>query len=469
MKSCTLIALARPTFQVDAAQKFFDQARALLEGLGVTVNGPTNLVMTAEDTESAKANLRSDEDLYILLNASFSDASPAVSLLADVKGNVLLWSVREFGNVGDRLLLNSMCGSNLASHALRTAGKSTVHIHGNPDEAEIKESLRDALSGKLPNIGEPARVHGDKAESDKVDQALASLKGKKIGAIGDAPTGFTPCNYDAGILQQYFGLEVINKSIPEIFADIAAVSLDEESAEYKNACEAQPSLMNVPEKEARVNASTRVALQEWIGANKLSAIAMRCWPEFAVDLGACPCGAMGRTATSGTPAACERDVYGAVTMMLLEALGSGTNYLVDTVDLDENEGIIRIWHCGSASTELAVDPKNATQYIHCNRKLGVAGNFPLKTGPVVLVRLDSDIDPANKSKLRLVMTSGESLSAPNRFQGNTATVRTSAPARQLVNGLIQNGFPHHTVVSWRDIRPEVRRMAERLAIPLTEW
>jgi L-fucose isomerase and related proteins len=156
-------------------------------------------------------------------------------------------------------------------------------------------------------------------------------------------------------------------------------------------------------------------------------------------------------------------------MLLLEALGSGTNYLVDTVDLEEDENIIRIWHCGSAATTLAVDPDNATQFIHCNRKLGVAGNFPLKTGPVVLVRLDTDIDPANQSKLRLVMTSGESLSAPNRFQGNTATVRTSAPARQLINGLIHNGFPHHTVVAWEDIRAEVRRMAEYLAIPLTEW
>ena len=469
MSSCTLIALARPTFQVDAAQDFFDEARRLVESLGVTVNGPKNLVMTPEDTQAAKDSLKSDENLYILLNASFSDASAAVTLLSGVKGNVLLWSVREFGNVGDRLLLNSMCGSNLASHALRTAGKNSVHIHGNPDEAHIKSALVDAIAGKLPTIGEPPRVKGELADTAKVDQALASLKGKKIGAIGDAPAGFTPCNYDAAKLKEYFGLEIVNKSIPEIFADIAAVSIDEESAEYKSACEAQPSLKSVPEKEARVNASTRVALKDWIGANGLSAIAMRCWPDFAVDLGACPCGAMGRTATSGTPAACERDVYGAVTMLLLEAFGSGTNYLVDTVDLDEDEGIIRIWHCGSASTELAADPKNATQYIHCNRKLGVAGNFPLKPGPVVLVRLDSDIDPANKSNLRLVMTSGESLSAPNRFQGNTATVRTNAPARQLVNGLIQNGFPHHTVVSWRDIRPEVRRMAERLAIPLTEW
>ena len=469
MSSCTLIPLARPTFDVAAAQRFFDGARQVLTDIGTTINGPTSLVMTPEDTASAEANLKRNENLYILFNASFADASAAVSLLSKVKGEVLLWSVREFGEVGDRLLLNSMCGSNLAAHALRVHGKQITHLHGNPDEPHVKEALTAALNGSMANVGQPTTVKGDLADSGKVQAALQTLQGRTIGAIGDAPAGFTPCNYDADILKAKFGLNVINKSIPEIFADIAAVPLDEESAEYRDACEAQPSLKNVPEKEARINASTRVALQKWIESNKLSAIAMRCWPDFAVDLGACPCGAMGRTATSGTPAACERDVYGAVTMLLLEALGSGTNYLVDTVDLEEDKNIIRIWHCGSASTTLAVDPNNATQFIHCNRKLGVAGNFPLKTGPVVLVRLDTDIDPANPSKLRLVMTSGESLSAPNRFQGNTATVRTSAPARQLINGLIHNGFPHHTVVAWKDIRAEVRRMAELLAIPLTEW
>ena len=469
MSSCTLIALARPTFDVAAAEKFYGQARALLTELGATINGPANLVMTPEDTASAEANLNHDEKLYILFNASFADASAAISLLSKVKGEVLLWSVREFGEVGDRLLLNSMCGSNLAAHALRVNGKRITHLHGNPEEAHVREGLKSALAGVMPDVGQPTTLKGDLAETGKVLTSLELLKGRTIGAIGDAPAGFTPCNYDSEALASKFGISVINKSIPEIFADIAAVPESEQSAEYKDACDAQPSLKNVPEKEARVNASTTVALKNWIEANNLSAIAMRCWPDFAVDLGACPCGAMGRTATRGTPAACERDVYGAVTMLLLEALGSGTNYLVDTVDLEEDENIIRIWHCGSASTTLAVDPANATQYIHCNRKLGVAGNFPLKTGPVVLVRLDSDIDPENPSKLRLVMTSGESLSAPNRFQGNTATVRTSAPARQLINGLIHNGFPHHTVVAWKDIRAEVRRMAELLAIPLTEW
>lgn len=469
MARCTLIALARPTFDVAAAQRNFDAARSLLIELGETVEGPTTLVMTPEDTARAEAALDPSCDLFILLNASFADASAAVSLLAGVKGEVLLWSVREFGEVGDRLLLNSMCGSNLAAHALRTAGKGITHIHGNPTEPEVRAALQGALNGQLPEFGEPRLRNEPSADPAEVRTQLETLRGKRLGAIGDAPAGFTPCNYDAALLNQLFGIEVVNMSIPDIFARIAEVSPTAQEHEYESALEAQPSLRSVPEKEARVNASTRVALQEWIATQDLAAIAMRCWPEFAVDLGACPCGAMGRTATSGTPAACERDVYGAATMLLLEALGSGTNYLVDTVDLDEAANLIRIWHCGSASTELAVDPKNATQYIHCNRKLGVAGNFPLKTGPVVLVRLDSDVDPKNPTRLRLVMMSGESIPAPNQFQGNTATVRTEVPARQLINGLIKNGFPHHTVVSWRDIRPQVRAVSRLLSIPLTEW
>jgi L-fucose isomerase, C-terminal domain len=468
MTKIALIPVARPTFDVAMAERFFAEAKDLLASLGAELVTPNELVMTPEQTEAVGV-LDIDQPKIIYLNASFADASPAMNLLGKKHGEVLLWSVREFGEVGERLHLNSMCGSNLAAHALRTVGKSITHLHGNPDEENVKILLEKFLNGQSPDVGQPPLINGEKAPSEKVDSALAALKGSKIGAIGDAPNGFTPCQYDADLLDRYFGIEVVTRTIPDLFDAISQVPAEEAEEEYQSALQAQPSLGKVPAAEARTNASTREVLGDWIAENDLDAIAMRCWPEFPTELGACPCGAMGRTATSGTPAACERDVYGAATMLILEALGSGTNYLVDTVDLVEEEGLIRIWHCGSASTELAADPENATQWIHCNRKLGVAGNFALKPGPVVLVRLDSDSDPANTSKLRLVMTSGESLATPNRFQGNTATVRTNAPARQLINGLISNGYPHHTVVSWRDIRPEVRTLAERLGIPLMEW
>lgn len=468
MSKVALIPVARPTFDVPTAERFFNEAKELLLSLGAELVTPNELVMTPEQTE-AVAVLDIDQPKIIYLNASFADASPAMNLLGKKHGEVLLWSVREFGEVGERLHLNSMCGSNLAAHALRTVGKSITHLHGNPDEENVRDLLQKFLNGESPDVGQPPLLDGEKASTEKVESALESLKGSKIGAIGDAPNGFTPCQFDAALLDRYFGIEVVSRTIPDLFDAISQVPAEEAEKEYQAALEAQPSLGKVPAAEARTNASTREVLSDWIAENELDAIAMRCWPEFPTELGACPCGAMGRTATSGTPAACERDVYGAATMLILEALGSGTNYLVDTVDLVEEEGLIRIWHCGSASTELAADPKDATQWIHCNRKLGVAGNFALKPGPVVLVRLDSDSDPANTSKLRLVMTSGESLATPNRFQGNTATVRTNAPARQLINGLVRNGYPHHTVVSWRDIRPEVRALAEHLGIPLMEW
>lgn len=468
MSKVALIPVARPTFDVPTAERFFMEAKELLASLGAELVTPNELVMTPEQTE-AVAVLDIDQPKIIYLNASFADASPAMNLLGKKHGEVLLWSVREFGEVGERLHLNSMCGSNLAAHALRTVGKSITHLHGNPNEDNVRDLLEKFLNGESPDVGQPPLLDGEKASEEKVHAALERLKGSKIGAIGDAPNGFTPCQFDAELLDRFFGLEVVPRTIPDLFDAISQVPADEAEKEYQSALEAQSSLGKVPAAEARTNASTREVLNDWITENDLDAIAMRCWPEFPTELGACPCGAMGRTATSGTPAACERDVYGAATMLILEALGSGTNYLVDTVDLVEEEGLIRIWHCGSASTELAADPTNATQWIHCNRKLGVAGNFALKPGPVVLVRLDSDSDPANTSKLRLVMTSGESLATPNRFQGNTATVRTNAPARQLINGLVRNGYPHHTVVSWRDIRPEVRALAEHLGIPLMEW
>ena len=291
----------------------------------------------------------------------------------------------------------------------------------------------------------------------------------KIGAVGEAPTGFTPCTFDGAKLKELFGLTVESMAMNEAFERISKVPSEKSLNAHEAAVTSQPSLSDVNREQALKVAGVEVALDEWRGEERLDAIAIRCWPEFPTDLGACVCSALGRLSDRGTVTTCERDVLGAVTMLICESLGSDQNYLVDIVDLKDDENIIRLWHCGSAATKLAADPENATQYIHCNRKLGVAGNFPLKTGPVTLVRLDRDVDPNNRSGLRLIVSRGESIPAPNHFQGNTATVRTEPDAATLVNGIVTRGYPHHLVISWVDVRPGIRRMAKELGIPLTEW
>ncbi|CAN2222717.1 FucI L-fucose isomerase and related proteins [Candidatus Nanopelagicaceae bacterium] len=466
MSTVALVALARPTFDLTCAQANFDSARSLLIELGATVVGPDQLVMTVDDVAAVKLP---SADLHILFMASFSDASPAVELFGKVKGPVLGWSMREPGEVGERLKLNSMCGVNLAAHALMDAGQSIRHIHGNADEAKVRSAIKDALAGKLPEAIMPKSKVGELGSESEVAKSLAWLKGKKIGAVGDAPVGFTPCVFDGEQLRKYFGLDIRAITIDNAFGRIAEVKEEQRELAYAGALAAQPSLAAVNVNEAKKVYGVEVALDEWRAEESLDAIAIRCWPEFPTDLGACICSSLGRLSDRGTVTTCERDVLGAVTMMVCESLGSDLNYLVDIVDLDAEKGLVRLWHCGSAATKLAADPANATQSTHCNRKLGVAGNFPLKTGPVTLFRIDRDVDPSNRTGLRMVVSRGESIPAPNHFQGNTATVITEPDAAALVNGIVTGGYPHHLVISWIDVRPGIRQMAKMLGIPLTEW
>lgn len=464
-----MIPTARPTFAVDVAKERARQARELLVELGAQVRGPDELVMTADDVDAAGAFLEQPADLVINVCASFSDASPALALYADLDRPVLLWAFPEPGPVGDRLWLNSMCGANLFGHALVRAGGTVRLVYGLPEDPAVRTTLQRALVGELPPAPPLPASSGPRADDDEIGTVLSTLHGLTIGLIGDGPPGFTPSEYDGQLLQRVFGLEVQRLELAETFAAVDDVPEATRRAEVAAATARQPSLADLDPGQVDSFAAVTSTLREWKSAAGLSALAVRCWPEFPTQLGVCPCSSLSRLADEGTPTTCERDVYGAVTMVLAEALGSGTTYLVDTVALDQADNIVRLWHCGSAATSLAADPSHATQSVHCNRKIGVAGNFALRTGRVVMCRITEDSDPASGSGLRLLLAAGESVPEPNRFQGNTAAVRLDTDAAEFVAGLVTGGFPHHTVLAWTDIRPQLRAAADRLGIAVVEW
>ena len=120
MPTAVMIPTARPTFDVETARTHADDAASLLSRLGADVHRTEGHVMTPDDIASARAVLDEvpDPDLIVHVCASFSDAGPALALYRGLGRPVLLWAFREPGQPGDRLLLNSLCGANLAAHAL---------------------------------------------------------------------------------------------------------------------------------------------------------------------------------------------------------------------------------------------------------------------------------------------------------------------------------------------------------------
>ena len=465
MPRIAMIPTARPTFAVDVAQARADAARELLLELGADVVGPTALVMTPDDVEAAAKYLGDDIDLIINVCASFSDATPALQLYG-ADAPVLLWAFHEPGPTGDRLWLNSLCGANLFGHAVVREGGTVRLLYGDPDETHVRDVLSDALRGRLPAAPDLPNAQRPRGSEHVARDALRTLRGRRIGIVGDAPSGFTPSEYDSDLLARLLGLEIVPVTTDDAFAKVRDVSDADRARELVDAREHRPSLDDLSESEVGEFAAITSALRDWTADQVLSALAVRCWPEFPTELGACPCSSLSRLADAGTPTACERDVYGTATMLLLEALGSGTTYLVDTVDLDAATNIVRVWHCGSAATELAADGVPATQSVHCNRKIGVVGDFALKTGPVVMARLTEGL---SGDGLRLLIASGESVPEPNRFQGNSAAIAIDTDAADFVNGLVTGGFPHHTVLAWTDVRPQLRAAADLIDVPVVEW
>ena len=460
-----MIPTARATFAVDVATERASAARALLSELGAEVVGPADLVMNDDDVAAAQHFLAEPYDQIVHVCASFCDAGPALKLYAEVDQPVVSWSFREPGPVGDRLWLNSLCGSNLIAHALVREGKQIRLVYGDPDEPGVRAALEGVLAGRLPDAPELPGLPTD-AELDEAtaDQALATLASQAIGVIGDAPNGFTPSQYDGELIKQLFGLDVVPLALDELFTAIEEVPQERRESELEAALEWQPSLAESGAENLNEFAAVTTSLRDWQSETGVAALAVECWPGFPTKLRVCPCSSLSKLADEDIATQCERDVYGAVTMLLLQALGAGTTYLVDTVDLDQDANLVRFWHCGAAATKLAVD--EGVQGLHCNRKIGVAGNFPLKPGPVIAVRLTEQPGSAG---LRMLIASGEAIPAPNRFQGNTADVVLDTDAEQFVNSLVTGGFPHHTVLAWADVRPGLRAVAKRLNIPVVEF
>lgn len=446
MTRVALLATGRSTFDRAAGEVVHRRARRLLQELGAEVTGPDHLVEYADGVGSSGFTA-AGSDLGVLLCATFADASVALAAFGQSRRPVVLWAVPDPAPPGERLRLNSLCGANLAAHALVREGVPVRLLYGDPEQPAVADQLRGLL------------------RRSPVQDALEGLRGQLIGVVGDPPLGFTTCEYEPDWLRARLGLEVVPMTLEEAFGRIATVPPAAALEVVSAAGLESPSLADVPPEEVLRFARVAVALEEWSGQRRLAALALRCWPEFPLQLGVCPCSSLGRLASKGVATACEADVNGAATMLLMKALDPdhGLTYLADVVHLEEARNTATFWHCGLAPAELALEPENARQGLHCNRGIGVAGDFPLRPGRVTIARLSW-----SGSSHRLLLAGGEALPGGNRFQGNSLEVRLDGDATRFVRTLVERGFEHHTVLAWTELRTQLRTAAQLLGLELVE-
>ena len=437
----------RKTFDVVFAEELITQARFQLENSGFKLIEPPSPICDLDAVERAIKMLENEPiDLLLVFQATFADSTMVTALSEAIETPLFLWSVPEDWT-GGRLRLNSLCGINLAGHALTLRKRKFDYGYGLPQDTEIIEKIRIlATAGSLKR----------------------QLEGMRFGIVGQHPDGMDSCHVDAPLLTDVFGIELEMIDLQDVFTRVKNVP-DNQVVEIRQALDHH--LDNLAElDQAPLGGTLRVyqVLNDLAHEKNLSGLAVRCWPEFFTQMGCAACGAMsmlsdGFLGRVPIPCGCEADINGTITQKMLQILSGQPAFGTDMVGIDTNQNLVALWHCGLAPLSMADPDETPHGTIHSNRNVPLLMDFKLRPGLVTYARLSRASE-----KLRMVIGSGEMINGPKPFSGTAGLLKPFISTSKFLDMLMREGLEHHISLTYGDFTEEIKALSEIYDLP-TLW
>ena len=448
-----ILPLGRPTFDVPFAQ---ENLTAMLERLKASeheIVGPQELLFDGDAAIKAMDGLKSESpDRILILQVTFTDAEMTVKIANSFDQPLSIWAIPE-PRIGGRLRLNSFCGLNLASHALSLNKVPFSWTYASPAKADL-----DQLLG-APRTSKPkSEVFPGNPEADEI---VGKLRGKKIARLGERPDGFHTCDYDKEALKTLAGVSVNELDLNTLFETAKTSPEPDEAREI--AQRDVSGLDEVDQEELTRSLKLKTALKTIKDEGNFDAFAIRCWPETFTEYGGAVCGPVSQMGEAQTPCACEADVYGALTQLILQDVAKAPVFLADLVDMDEEDNTGVVWHCGQAPVSMRDTNVTPSATIHTNRKMPLLYEFPLKEGRVTFMRISQA-----EGVPKMIICSGTMLKRPMAFTGTSGVVRFDRPVSDTLRDLIDCGLEHHTAIAYGDHKDTLKAVSGALNLPVME-
>lgn len=413
------------TFHMESAADSYKRSVEMLKGIDETFICPDNMILNVSDLKDFLG--KNNPDFVVFQNLTFANAAYMSEVLHSCSCPILLWTLREPVIDGGRLRLNSLTGAYSAANTLRNFDYHPFeYVFGSPEEGKTISAVSACL------------------KAAKIKKEMNSLK---MSAIGHTPQGFGFGRALDSELLSVFGVELESVEARELIDNAKSYS-DEECEEYiaKTAC-ATCGLDKTPQNNVLDHARLLKAYSDYIKNNNIGALASRCWPDFFTAFGTPVCTVLSMLNDEGVAAACEADIYGALSMWIGMKLSGEPVFFGDPVSLDENENTITYWHCGAAACSLARKDTGAVVGVHPNRKIGPAMDFGCEAFPEATVfRIGREPD----GTFRFFITEGKALDKPKQFIGTSIVVETDGPSRDIIEESVRDGFePHFAVIKGR--------------------
>jgi len=453
-----ILPLGRSTFDVEFAKSKLDAMLNALDALPFTIVGPRTLLFDSDTTASAIAELEQRSlDQLLVLQVTFTDAETVADIARRFDQPLSIWAVPE-PRLGERLRLNAFCGLNLASHTLGLQQRAFGYLYA--DAQNSQPALTEMLQGKHTSDQLTLQTSQPTATAEG-QQIVESVRSKRVACLGEHPAGFSTCDYDVENTRKLTGVEVTPIPLERLFE--TARELDQSSTENLHQ-QVRKTLVGVEELDTEQldrSLRLRVGLDQLRAEQQYDAFAIRCWPETFTEYGGAVCAAVAMLGEERVPCACEADVYGAITQLILQETANAPVFLVDIVDLDTQDNSGVVWHCGQAPLSMCNPDMQAAATIHTNRKMPLLYEFPLKPGRVTFARLSQA-----HGKAQMIIGGGMMLNREKAFTGTSGVIEFDAPADQMLDNIMASGLEHHVGIVYGDYRDTLQGVAGALNIPV---
>lgn len=285
-------------------------------------------------------------------------------------------------------------------------------------------------------------------------RVVNGLRHARIGAIGARPAGFQTVRASEKLLQKS-GITVVPVDLSEILG--AARKIEDTDVELLKKLEEIKCYAVVPKEYSDklvLQAKFGVAVERWIEANQIDAVAVQCWDSLEQNYGCAACVTMSMLGEKLLPAACEVDIAGAVSMYALTLAAQGQSALLDwNNNFAEDRNKCVCTHCGNFPKSFVRNDLKLGTLGVLGRTLGKVNTFGAVYGKVTkgdftFFRISTD---DTKGTIKAYLGTGEITDDPYGMDGCIAVTKVDN-LQILMKHIGRNGFEHHVAMVRNDVK-----------------
>ncbi len=314
-------------------------------------------------------------DLVVVMVKGFTWFGECINEYTKSGIPVCCWAVPEPQKEGV-LLFNSMTGLNLFT-SVANAGyeiPAVKWLYGNAED----EMFRNRFLTTLGAI-----------------RSIRAIKGKKIAIAGGVAEGFVNLQYDKEKLENRFEVAIEEVDIDELIDSVLDME-DEEVKELETEIKNGASCFDADTERFTKSCKLIAAVKKQFEKNDYAGMAIACWTRFQERLDIFPCMAYGYLCDHGYPIACEGDLPGLISIIMLSAATRNKAALMDMVQVDlEFNGVVW-WHCGiglpSYADEKGMKIKEYPSAPGGPSDPGIVGDLVFKSQPASIFRITDNGD-----------------------------------------------------------------------------